>query len=164
MRKVVFCFLLNLFISSEICFADDCAHTDTTFNCVKFLHNYDGDTFNVDIPGIHPFFGNSIPIRVIGIDTAEMSSKNDCARKKALAARKRTQDLLNGATKITLSNIKKDKYFRVLAKVTIDDKIDLGQLLLDEKLAYPYDGSAKPKTDWCNMLAKSKSSKKNSPK
>lgn len=164
MRKILFCFLLNLCISSDMCSADDCAHTDTTFNCVKFLHNYDGDTFTVDIPGVHPFFGNSTSIRVLGIDTAEMSSKNDCARKKALAARKRTQDLLNGATTVTLSNLKKDKYFRVLATVTIDGNIDLAQLLLDEKLAYKYDGSAKPKTDWCSMSAKSKSVKKPSQK
>jgi endonuclease YncB( thermonuclease family) len=147
-----------------MCLADDCAHTDTTFNCVKFLHNFDGDTFTVDIPGVHPFFGNSISIRVLGIDTAEMSSKNDCARKKALAARKRTQDLLNGANTITLSNIKKDKYFRVLASVTINGNIDLAQVLLDEKLAYKYDGSSKPKTDWCSMLTKSAPTKKSFPK
>jgi endonuclease YncB( thermonuclease family) len=139
------------FALSDICLSDECDHTADTFNCVKYLRNFDGDTFAVDIPNVHPFFGSAASIRILGIDTAEITGKNECERKKALKARQRTQELLSNSKKITLTNLKRDKYNRTLARVTIDNTIDLGQTLLNENLAYKYNGEAKPKIDWCNI-------------
>ena len=56
---VVFVFFYIL-LYSHVCLAYtenplDCDHTDTRFNCVKYVSNYDGDTITIDIPNIHPF-------------------------------------------------------------------------------------------------------------
>lgn len=151
-RFVVYFALLWLCFVSDVCIAKFCMHTDNSLNCVKYLHNFDGDTFTVDIPDIHPFFGNSIAIRILGVNTAEIGSTDDCERKAALLARQRTQELLSKAKRIDLVEIKKDKYFRVLSRTMLDTTIDLGQILLNEKLAVPYDGGTKKKHDWCSVV------------
>lgn len=38
---------------------------------------FDGDTFKVHISGLHPIIGQSISIRVNGVDTPEMRGKCD---------------------------------------------------------------------------------------
>ncbi len=57
-----------------------CTHTDSEFRCVKFLKNHDGDTLTFDIPGIHALLGKNISVRVLGIDTPEVSTKNSCEK------------------------------------------------------------------------------------
>ena len=39
------------------------------FPHVTYRTCYDGDTCRFDIPNVHPFFGENIPIRIAGIDT-----------------------------------------------------------------------------------------------
>ena len=36
-----------------------CEHTKTSFHCVKYLKNYDGDTITFNIPKIHSLLGKS---------------------------------------------------------------------------------------------------------
>lgn len=149
--------IVSIFLFSGICLAVEidptCDHTPTSFNCVTYLYNYDGDTFKVDIPSIHPFFGKGMSIRIAGLDTAELQSKNACERKIALLARQRTQEILSKAKRIDLVAISPDKYFRVDASVIVDTTINLGYLLLKENLAYPYAGGTKPKIDWCGLIS-----------
>jgi len=149
--------LVSIFLFSGICLSlgidPSCEHTPTSFNCVTYLYNYDGDTFKVDIPNIHPFFGKGMSIRVSGIDTAELQSKNACERKLALLARQRTQEILSKAKRIDLTDISPDKYFRVDATVIVDTTINLGYTLLKENLAYLYAGGTKPKIDWCGIVS-----------
>ena len=133
---------------------ENCTNTEFTFACVEYLRNFDGDTFSVNLRGIHPFFGKNILIRVSSIDTAEMSSKNACAKKAAVLAKNKTQDILSSAKRIDLLEIQRDKFFRVDARVIVDRKIDLGKVLLEEKLAYPYYGDTKPTINWCNIVSK----------
>lgn len=125
----------------------DCrpSETDTSFMCVKFLRAHDGDTISVNIAGTHPLFGKNISIRVRGIDTPEMNSAIKCQKVKAMAAKVGLEAIVNGAKQIDLVNVGRDKYFRILATVRVDGK-DLGQLLLAQKLAQPYDGGTK--TAW----------------
>ena len=33
---------------------------------------YDGDTFKIDLPSMHPLFGDDLSIRLFGVDTPEM--------------------------------------------------------------------------------------------
>ena len=55
------------------------------------------------------------------------------------------------AQKIELRNVDRDKYFRILANVYVDDK-SLSEVLIKNKLALPYDGGRKPaNTNWCNQ-------------
>jgi endonuclease YncB( thermonuclease family) len=49
----------------------------------QIVEVYDGDTFKVDLPGMHALFGDNLSIRLLGIDTPEMKGTSD--EVKALA-------------------------------------------------------------------------------
>lgn len=125
-----------------------CAHEKFAFHCVKYLRNYDADTLMFDIPNVHPFIGENISVRVYGLDAPELTSKDSCEKEMARNGKKLVERLLKGAKQINLLNIKKDKYFRILADVEIDGQ-DLGKILLKNNLAYEYYGGTKLKKDWC---------------
>lgn len=107
---------------------------------------YDGDTFRVTIQQWPAIVGDSIPVRINAIDTPEM--RGHCAQEIALArqAKQHTVARLRGAKRVELRNIRRGKYFRLLADV-YTDQISLAQSLLDAKLAVPYNGGKKH--DWC---------------
>ena len=52
------------------------------------------------------------------------------------------------AKNIELHNIKRGKYFRIVADVIVDGK-SVKDELIKSKLAYPYKGGTKKKIDWC---------------
>ena len=108
---------------------------------------YDGDTFRVNIEGYPELIGHRIGIRVSGIDTPEMRGK--CQQEKDLArkAKQYTVAKLRGAKKIELRNMKRGKYFRIVADVYVDGK-NLTEGLIKNKLGVHYDGGHKAK-DWC---------------
>lgn len=107
---------------------------------------YDGDTVRVSIKNYPAIIGENIAIRVNGIDTPEIRGK--CPSEKALAikARDLARLMLNNAKVIELHNISRGKYFRIVADVLIDG-VNLGDILLDAKLARRYSG--KKKKGWC---------------
>ncbi len=108
---------------------------------------YDGDTFRVNLEGYPQIIGYRMGIRVNGIDTPEMRGK--CQQEKLLArkAKQFTVAKLRAAKTIELRNMKRGKYFRIVADVYVDNK-NLGELLIVNKLAVAYDGGHKVK-DWC---------------
>lgn len=108
---------------------------------------YDGDTCMMSLPGIHPLFGDHIPVRLAGVDTPEM--KGHCERESQLArqARDLVRSVLSQAGTIHLRKASRDKYFRIDARVMADGQ-DLSQILITHGLAVPYDGGTKTK-DWC---------------
>ena len=57
----------------------------TTFENVTWLHCYDGDTCTFTLPGIHPFFGEKISVRIRGIDTPEIRGQCEAEKRKAKA-------------------------------------------------------------------------------
>ena len=71
----------------------------------KYLSNYDGDTFRVDIPDVHPIIGQNIPIRLRGVDTPEIRGRCDEEKVLAIKARDFVRDLLANAESIVLQNI-----------------------------------------------------------
>lgn len=111
---------------------------------------YDGDTFRAQINAWPAVIGANMPIRILGIDTPELRSR--CAdpeakareRLRGLAARSFTLEKLSAADTITLHNIVRGSFFRLVAEVRIDGE-SLGDMLLEAKLAYPY-GTG----DWCS--------------
>lgn len=125
-----------------------CAHTASSFNCVKYVRNYDGDTFTVNISSVHPLIGQQITVRVDGVDSPEMESKDACERQAAIRAQHETEKFLSAGRRIDLKQTKRDKYFRVLADVNVDGE-SLAKHLLEERLAVPYDGGHKNPVDWC---------------
>ena len=107
---------------------------------------YDGDTFRVDIDVLPPIIGKNIAIRVNGVDTPEIRGKCQYENNLALEARDFVRDKLSNAKEIKLTNLQRGKYFRVVANVLVDG-VSLEQELLDNELAYRYDGGKK--LSWC---------------
>lgn len=141
--------LLSLFILfSFSIYGENCNHTATSFKCVKYLKNYDADTVTFSIPSMHPIIGKKINIKVLGIDTPEIRTKDKCEKEKARNAKRLVKNLLKNAKRIDLIDVKRGKYFRIVADVIIDG-ISLNNYLLKNGLAYSYDGGKKKKMNWC---------------
>ena len=81
---------------------------------------YDGDTFKIDLPSMHPLFGDDLSIRLFGVDTPEMRGTTDEVKALAKQAQQVTEKALKGASKIELSNPQRGKYFRIVSEVWID--------------------------------------------
>ena len=129
---------------------NSCHHGVSDFKCVNYLRNYDGDTITFDIPKIHPLFGRKMSIRLQGVDTAEIRTKDVCEKIAAHEAKAFVEEKLSKAKTIHLLDVSKGKYFRLVADV-IFDGVSLSKVLLNRKLAIPYDGGTKPVVDWCRL-------------
>ncbi|MDI3462121.1 MAG: hypothetical protein OJF50_000942 [Nitrospira sp.] len=114
---------------------------------VIFHGCHDGDTCTFTLPAVPPPFGNQIPIRLAGVDTPEIHGK--CDREKLLARKAQafTQGLLNEAKQVELVDMRRDKYFRVLAGIRADGR-DVARQLIEAGLAVPYNGGTKT-ANWC---------------
>ena len=122
------------------------ANQSKSYTIEKIISVYDGDTFRADIRGLPDIIGKNIAIRILGIDTPEIRGKCEEEKIVAIKARDFARKALFNAKTITLKNLKRDKYFRLLADVFFDDK-DLANALLANKLAVKYSG--KKKSSWC---------------
>lgn len=131
-----------------------CAHDTTALRCVQFVSNYDGDTIKVNIADIHPIIGNNMSVRLLGIDTPEIRSTNNCERDKAKLAKKLVGDTLKTAVHIDITSISRGKYFRIVGKVIADGQ-DVSKLLIEHGQAVEYLGKTKPQVDWCKPLPNS---------
>lgn len=143
---IIFAIVFSLFASwNTAAWSDRKSYGD--LEGVIFLGNHDGDTIRVDIPGVSPLFGENISVRVRGLDAPEIRAK--CQKEKAMAleAKERVHQFLEQAKHIILKETGRDKYFRIVARV-VADGVDVGDLLLNEGLAVPYDGGRKD-TSWC---------------
>lgn len=137
----IFLFLLTLPFVGE-------AKEKTYGNLIvsELVSVYDGDTFTVNLKGLHPIIGESIRIRLLGVDTPEIRDPNPKVKQLALQAREFTKSALLSAHTIYLMDIRRDKYFRIVADVYLDD-CRLSELLIDAGLGKPYDGTG-PRPQW----------------
>ena len=146
----ILCFMSLVFISCTPAFA--CEPESFTLSNNDVISVHDGDTFNVNIRNIPAIFGTNVPVRIVGIDTPELASKCSFPMErlsevvKAKEAREFVKAMLSNAKEITLANVARDKYFRVLADVYVDG-VSLSELLIENKLAFSYDGGTK--RSWC---------------
>jgi len=133
---IVFVFICTSYLYS--------ASNQTYGNIVvsRLVSVYDGDTFRVDIDSFPPIIGNNMSIRIYGIDTPEIRG----TRTKELADRAKsvTRSMLKKAKVIELRDMRRGKYFRIIADVWVDGK-NLGQYLIDQGLAKPYFGGKRAK-------------------
>jgi len=126
-----------------------CAHTETSFHCVEYLENYDGDTVLVNLPTIHPLFGRRIHVRIRGIDAPELRGDGQCEQERAQEAKAMVREILTASrARLHVEEIKRDKYFRVLGNLRKGD-VFIGDELIRRHVAIKYDGEAKPTVDWC---------------
>ena len=90
---------------------------------------YDGDTFRCNLKDYPGIIGKRIGIRIAGVDTPEMKDKRPHIKKLARKAKQYTVKRLREGKKIELRNMKRGKYFRIVAEVWIDGK-SLGEELI----------------------------------
>ena len=119
----------------------------TNFENVQLLSVYDGDTFKINLSCDKDALCNSVGVRVKGIDTPEIKSKDKCEKEMAKKAKEFTKSFLEGGP-INLKNCSRDKYFRLLCDIEVNKK-DLKKEILKTNLAVPYDGGKKQKTNCC---------------
>ena len=129
----------------------------------RLVDCYDGDTMQV----VLPFLGSQFKftIRMYGIDTSEMKSKDAANKERAVKARTRVLEvatklcpfpplktrkeiqkhLAANQTLVYVECLEMDKYGRVLAKVytSPEDTECLSDMLVKEGLAYAYYGETK---------------------
>jgi endonuclease YncB( thermonuclease family) len=133
--------LLILLINGQIIFS---ASKDN-YGCIEvqeIISVYDGDTFKCNIAGYPAIIGKNIGVRIAGVDTPEMNDKRQEIKAKAIKARAFVVDRLNNAKKIELRNMRRDKYFRILAEVYVDGE-NLSDSLIKNGLAKAYFGGRK---------------------
>lgn len=119
------------------------------FECVEVVMVTDGDTFRIKLALPPPF--DRIAVRVSGIDTPELRSKDECERELAAYAFEVATYRLTLAKRVDLVDVQPDKYFRINAIVLVDGE-SLGRVLLEAGLAAPYDGGTKVTTWRCTTV------------
>ena len=128
----------------------------------------DGDTITVVISVPIPWGKNGmfllVPewVRICCIDTPESSrSQAKCEEEIQLGqkAKDYLTEILTSTTKVLLSHVDRDKYGRLLAKVATLNGQDIGEMMIDKKLAKPYYG--KTKSSWCSETPKAPKGDKN---
>ena len=133
----------------------------------RVVNVIDGDTLTLIIPIFDDWF--KFYVRLSGIDTCEIHSNNEENKEKGLKAKYRVIELICKNKKLTdiICITKKqiieifdknvytvwidcedfDKYGRLLAKVYLElkknDVKTIGEILIEEKLAYKYEGNTK---------------------
>jgi len=135
------------FLSFGLVFPGHCVTSYGSFFNVEFVSCYDGDTCKFNIPGIHPLIGQRINVRIDGIDTPEIRTTCQKERQKGDQAKKVVNKVLTPATNISLVDVRRDKYFRIVSDVIADGFV-VGDVLIQHKLAVQYDGGRKVH-NWC---------------
>lgn len=110
----------------------------------------DGDTIEYKADFLPAPIKPVLKIRVLGIDTPEKGHRAQCPQEAALAEKASafTKKAVKESKSIQLQLEGWDKYGgRVLGYVLIDGK-NLGDALIAQGLARPYDGGTK--SSWCN--------------
>lgn len=117
------------------------------FHDVTVERVVDGDTIVISILDLPEVFGKKVSVRVAGIDTPEMRGKCPYEQELANRAKDRVEGIIMRGRVISLGNVKRDKYFRLLADVLVDGE-NVAATLVEEGLAVTYSGGRK--RDWCN--------------
>ena len=138
----------------------------------RLVNIIDGDSVSIVLPVFNNFYKYNI--RLSGIDTCEMRSKNEKCRNLAIKARDtllglvtRRGDDIHSETRhgiheildkdmviVFVECLNFDKYGRLLADIYFNG-ISLSKHLLDKKLAYAYTGHTKlSEEEQVNVLAK----------
>lgn len=81
-------------------------------------------------------------VRLLGIDTPEMKTKNEDEKTIAHLAQKSLSELILNKN-VNLKNTSLDKYGRILANVYAENGVELSSWAIDKRFAVFYDGGTK---------------------
>ena len=96
---------------------------------------------------MHLLLGERFSVRIRGVDTPEIRGKCEAEKEGAVAARDFLRELLARAARIDLVDVKRGKYFRIVATVRADG-VDMAAALIENGLGRPYGGGKR--AEWCN--------------
>ena len=100
-----------------------------------------------NIPYVHPILGKEIGIRLYGVDTPELRTKYKKEKQMGYEARAFVETVFNKAKIVELKNIRRGKYFRIIAEIWIDG-VSLAKLLIEAGYAKEYYGGTKEKWEF----------------
>ena len=129
-------------------------HFIPPINSGRVVKVYDGDTITVasKINGLKKSPIYKFQIRLNGIDTPEIKTKNQEEKEIALKIRDILSDKILGKD-IVLKNIQTEKYGRLLCEIYLN-KIHINQWLIDQKYAVPYKGGKKNSPESWGLYSK----------
>lgn len=131
-------------------------NSPTLEECVEYIPTsgfvvsvYDGDTFTLAVWNNEIQKWTKWPVRVARIDCPELRTKNPNEKQIALKARSFVEERILHK-RVELKNVAREKYGRILADVHVSGQTKtINDLLLEYRLAVPYDGGTKhTPTDW----------------
>ena len=125
MLRKYFILIFFVFLISEI-HAEYYKDEIKDFTIVKVR---DGDTFVINIENVPDVFGKEIAVRIRGIDTPELNDSREEIRKISIQAKEELEKLLTSGEKVILYNLGRDKYFRLLASVKVDN-VDVAEYMI----------------------------------
>ena len=109
----------------------------------KCVYVYDGDTVHVVFKQPNSGECHKWVIRLMGIDTPEMKSKNAAEKAKAVQCRDYVRTKILDKI-VILDCLEFDKYGRLLANIFLEgSEKSINQELIDNGLAKAYDGGSK---------------------
>lgn len=112
------------------------------FYKARITEVHDGDTLTADVDLGFKLVIKSLKIRLMGIDTAEITSKDPSLKNLAVSAR----DWLRGqclGKDVYLESCGVDKYGRSLGRIHLKEGVCLNDQMVLLKLANSYDGGKK---------------------
>ena len=141
MRRFILSVLLVLLLALPLLSAEK-TYGNVTLRPADVVKVYDGDTITVNIPSFPPIIGKEISVRIYGIDTPEMKGGTVREKELAIKARALVVERISKAKEIELRNLRRDKYFRILAEVYVDGE-SIAEVLIRENLGRAYFGDKK---------------------
>jgi len=134
-----------------VLFLPDSEAKPKTYMLPEIVKIVDGDTIKIILAPLKDYPPlDKVSIRILGIDTPEHDWRAKCLleRELGIKAKQHVIDLVGDSKRIKVTNYKWDKYGgRIDGTVSVNG-IDIGQSLIDNKLAKPYTGKG-PKFNWC---------------
>lgn len=107
----------------------------------KVIKVYDGDTITIATKIFDKDIWYRFNVRIEGIDTPEIKTKSKEEKETAIKIRNKLKDYIFNK-EITLSNIRLEKYGRLLARVEYNNE-DISTWLISNKYAKEYQGGTK---------------------
>ena len=104
---------------------------------VSVVSVYDGDTFKINLNCSLAVYCEKVPVRVLGVDCPEIKGKTEKEKQLAQKAKTFTKQFLEQKP-IALTDCSRDKYFRLLCKVTNGQGQNLADELIKRDLGYKY--------------------------
>ena len=105
---------------------------------------YDGDTCKAILTIPNTDIKIKMTCRMDGYDSAEVRTRCANEKKLGIISRDRLRDIIL-EKEVSLIGYGKDKYGRLLVRLSTDEYDDINQYMIDNNLGHPYDGGKKSK-------------------